>query len=156
VYDDVLVPASRGVAQGLSQELGPYDLKALVPYRPEYLAGWRAEEYAIDLESAWKTGLATIVAEEERRCSGDVPGDTQRNLSVHNVVSGVRWKLCLLPLWTLTYRYGGKPYTVLIHGQTARIVGDAPWSAWKIAGLVLLGLLAVLVILGLMGGLAAI
>jgi DNA-directed RNA polymerase subunit RPC12/RpoP len=156
VYDDVVVAASRGLAQGLAQKLGNWDLAALVPYRPEYLAGWRAEEYAVDLESAWKSGLATIVAEEERRCSGDVPGDTQRNLSVHNVVSGVRWKLCLLPLWTLTYRYAGKPYTVLIHGQTARIVGDAPWSAWKIAGVVALGMLAVLVLLLLMGAVAVV
>lgn len=141
VYDDVLVRASRGLPEGLAQKLGSFDLKALVPYRPEYLAGWRAEEYAVDLDSAWKSGLASIVSSQEKRCSGDVPGDTQRDLSVHNVVSDVRWKLLLLPLWTLTYRYGGKPYTVLIHGQSGHIVGEAPWSAVKIAFLVLLILL---------------
>jgi hypothetical protein len=146
VYDDVLVRASRGIPDGLSQKLGGYDLKALVPYRPEYLAGWRAEEYAVDLESAWKSGLANIVSSQEKRCSGDVPGDTQRNLSVHNVVSEVRWKLLLLPVWTLTYRYAGKPYTVLIHGQSGRIVGDAPWSPVKIALLVLAILAALLLV----------
>jgi hypothetical protein len=45
------VRASRGVNDALSQKLGGYDLKALVPYRPES-AGWRAEEYAVDLDSA--------------------------------------------------------------------------------------------------------
>jgi DNA-directed RNA polymerase subunit RPC12/RpoP len=153
-YDDVLVPASRGIPAELSRKLGGYDLAGLLPYRPEYLAGWRAEEYAVDLESGWKLGLDTIVASQERRCSGDVPGDTQRSLRVHNVVSDVRWKLVLLPVWTLSYRYGGKPYTVLIHGQTGRIVGDAPWSAWKIAFLVL-GCLALLVLVLLVLGLFA-
>jgi hypothetical protein len=145
VYDDVLVRASRGLPEALAQKLGGYDLKGLVPYRPEYLAGWRAEEYAVDLDNAWKNGLANIVSSQERRCSGDVPGDTQRDLQVHNVVSDVRWKLLLLPLWTLTYRYGGKPYTVLIHGQSGHIVGEAPWSAVKIALLVI----AILALVGI-------
>ena len=155
VYDDVLVPASRGIPEALAQKLGGYDLKSLVPYRPEYLAGWRAEEYAVDLEGGWKKALDEIVAQQERRCSGDVPGDTQQNLRVHNVVSGVRWKLCLLPVWTLTYRFGGKPYTVLIHGQSARIVGHAPWSPWKIAALVLACLAALLFLLLVLGAFAA-
>lgn len=132
LYDDVLVHASRGLAEGLAQKLGTFELKALVPYRPEYLAGWRAEEYAVDLEAGWKSALARVVSSQESRCSGDVPGDTQRDLRVHNVVSDVRWKLILLPVWTLTYRFGGKPYTVLIHGQSGRIVGHAPYSFWKI------------------------
>lgn len=149
VYDDVLVHASKGLPEDLAQKLGRFDTQELVPYRPEYLAGWRAEEYAIDLDSGWKTALARIVREQESRCSGDVPGDTQRNLRVHNVVSEARWKLVLLPVWTLTYRFGGKPYTVLIHGQTGRIVGDAPYSVWKILLFSLALFLAVLVVLAL-------
>ncbi|MBL8859876.1 MAG: hypothetical protein JNL28_15320 [Planctomycetes bacterium] len=132
IYDDVLVHASRGVRSGLADKLGRFDLKALVPYRPEYLAGWRAEEYAIDLENGWKDALARIVESQEVRCAADIPGDTNRNLRVHNVVSDVRWKLILLPIWTLTYRFNGKPYNVLIHGQSGRVVGRAPYSFWKI------------------------
>jgi DNA-directed RNA polymerase subunit RPC12/RpoP len=145
LYDDVLVHASRGIQKGLAQKLGSFDLKGLVPYQPEYLAGWRAEEYAVDLDNGWKTAIGEIVQSQEARCSSDVPGDTQRNLNVHNVVSNVRWKLSLLPVWTLTYRFQGKPYTVLIHGQSGKVVGDAPLSVWKI----LLLVLAVLVFIAL-------
>lgn len=136
-YDDLLVHASRGISPDLAAKLGSYDLKALVPYRPEYLAGWNAEEYAVDLDAGWQQALARLVASQEARCSHDVPGDTQRNLRVHNVVSNVRWKLVLLPIWSLTYSFNNKPYAVLIHGQSGHLVGQAPYSFWKIFLLVI-------------------
>jgi hypothetical protein len=57
---------------------------------------------------------------------------------VRNVIRDVRWKHILLPLWTLTYAFGGKNYTVLIHGQTGRVQGEAPLSWVKILMAVLL------------------
>jgi hypothetical protein len=92
VFDDVLIHASRGLSSDLAAKLGAWDMRALVPYRPEYLAGWRAEEYSVDLEQGWAAALARIEETERKRCSGDVPGDTQRNLRVHNTVQDVRWK----------------------------------------------------------------
>jgi DNA-directed RNA polymerase subunit RPC12/RpoP len=147
-YDDVLVHASGGLSEELVEELGAFDTSALVPYRPEYLAGWRAEEYALDLESGWDRAAQHVVREQERRCAGDVPGDTHRFLRVTNHIADPRWKHVLLPVWSLSYRYRGKVYPVLVHGQTGRVVGRAPWSAAKIAGLVLfLAAAALLVVL---------
>ena len=142
-YDDVLVLASRGLPEKLASELGGFDTKKLVPYRPEYLAGWRAEEYAVDLESGWKSALARVQKSQKSRCAGDVPGDTHRSLRVANKVGDVRWKHVLLPLWTLSYDFAGKRYVVLINGQTGRVVGDAPYSWVKILFLVLAILLGI-------------
>jgi DNA-directed RNA polymerase subunit RPC12/RpoP len=142
-YDDVLVLASRGLPEKLASELGAFDTKKLVPYRPEYLAGWRAEEYAVDLENGWNSALARVEKSQESRCAADIPGDTHRSLRVANKVGDVRWKHVLLPLWTLSYNFGGKRYAVLINGQTGRVVGDAPYSWVKILFLVLAILLGV-------------
>jgi predicted RNA-binding Zn-ribbon protein involved in translation (DUF1610 family) len=150
VYDDLLVHASKGLPEKLAEELGRFDTKALVPYRPDYLAGWRAEEYAVDLEGGFEAAKRAIEATQARRCGGDVPGDTQQNLSVRNRVSDVRWKHVLLPIWSLTYTFGGKPYAVLVHGQTGRVVGEAPYSWIKIVLLVLAIAAAVLVALALL------
>ncbi len=146
----MLVHASRGLSTELAAKLGAWDMSALVRYRPEYLAGWRAEEYSVDLEQGWTQALSTIETEERRRCSGDVPGDTQRNLRVHNTVQDVRWKHILLPMWSLTYRFGAKNYAVLIHGQTGKVVGDAPLSWLKIAGFVLLVLALLAATIGIL------
>lgn len=142
-YDDLLVNASRGVPGELAARLGGFDTRTLVPYRPEYLAGWRAEEYQLDLEQAWEAARARIAQMQEARCAGDVPGDTHRNLRADHDISGVRWKHVLLPMWSLTYQFQGKPYTVLVHGQTGRVHGRAPWSVVKILAAALLAALVV-------------
>jgi predicted RNA-binding Zn-ribbon protein involved in translation (DUF1610 family) len=145
-YDDVIVHASGWLKRELADALGPYDRTGLVPYRPEYLAGWHAEEYQLDLLQAWEVAQLEIRDTQERRCAGDVPGDTQRDLRVQNVIRDVRWKHILLPLWTLTYRFGAKSYTVLIHGQTGRVHGEAPLSWVKILLAILVAALCVLAI----------
>ncbi len=144
-YDDLLVLASRGLSSDLVEELGDFDTSALVPYKPHYLAGWRAEEYRVDLEGGWELGRESVRDNQRRLCSRDVPGDTQRNLRVKNHISNVRWKHILLPIWSLQYRFKKKTYTVLVHGQTGRVAGTAPLSWIKIT-------VAVLAVVGAVGG----
>ncbi len=150
-FDDLLVNASRGVPDALAGKLGGFDTQKLVPYRPEYLAGWRAEEYRLDLEQAWSVARGRIVAQQQRRCAADVPGDTQRNLRVTNDIEGVHWKHVLLPIWTLTYPFGGKSYTVLVNGQSGRVHGVAPLSWAKILLAVLLVVIAALLVAAIAG-----
>ncbi len=55
-FADVLVaPAARSSTE-LVDKLSSFDTKLLVPYQPEFLAGWRAESYALDLAPA--SGIA--------------------------------------------------------------------------------------------------
>jgi hypothetical protein len=83
---------------------------------------------------------------QEKRCRGDVPGDTQRNLRVDNVFSAITFKHVLLPVWIAAYRYRNQVYRFLVNGQTGEVVGKAPWSWLKIA-LFTLTLVALVVIL---------
>ncbi len=141
-HDDVLVFASRGVDTELAHALGPYSTGELVPYSPEFLAGWRAEEYQVDLLDGWDIGREQIRVRQRKLCAGDVPGDTHRRLRVRNQFFDVRWKLMLLPMWSVTYRLGGKSYAVLVHGETGRVAGKAPYS-WVKISLAVLGVGAV-------------
>jgi hypothetical protein len=73
---------------------------------------------------------------------------------VRNHVTDVRWKHVLLPIWSVAYRYGGKTYPVLVHGQTGRVVGRAPlsWAKILLLALVVAALvLAVLAVAALSG-----
>ncbi len=143
-YDDLLVSGTRSLPEEIAGRMDRFDTSALVPYRPEYLAGWRAEEYQVDLEQGWKEGRGKIVHIQRDRCGGDVPGDTFRALRVHNLVSGTRWKLVLLPIWSLQYSFRKKTYTVLVNGQTGQVAGKAPYSRVKILLLVAAGAAAAL------------
>lgn len=131
-FDDTLVCASKGLPPDLVSKFQTFDTKHLTPYRPEFLAGWRAESYAVDLMPAWGTAQEDMSQAQQGRCGRDVPGDTHRNLFVRNQFSHVTFKHVLLPIWIAAYRYDGKPYQFLVNGQTGEVVGKAPWSFWKI------------------------
>ncbi len=51
-FDDVPVPASKGLPPGLARGIEPFPTGGLVPYDPQYLSGFLAEEYAVDLPDA--------------------------------------------------------------------------------------------------------
>ncbi len=143
-YDDVLVCAGRGLPSGLADQFSTFDTKALIPYQPQFLAGWRAESYAIDLMPGWEIGQKKIEDSQMGRCARDVGGDTHRMLTVSNMFSNVTFKHVLLPIWIAAYRYNGKVFRFLVNGQTGEVVGQAPWSVWKILALVA----AILAIIG--------
>ena len=146
VFDDLLVCGSRGLPPELTQKLEPFDTHVLRRYDPSFLAGWRAEEYSVDLNAAWKRGIERMTEAQRARCSADVPGDTQRALHVSNRFADEKFKHVLLPIWISVYRYKDKPFRFLVNGQTGEVSGHAPWSILKIALLCLaLGIVALLI-----------
>jgi DNA-directed RNA polymerase subunit RPC12/RpoP len=150
-YEDLLVCASKGLPAELASSLRTFDTQKLVPYSPAFLAGWRAEEYAIDLQGGFSTAKETMAESQKQRCGKDVPGDTQRNLRVNNRFSHATFKHVLLPVWIAAYRYHQKVYRFLVNGQTGEVVGKAPWS-WIKLSLLVLSLVAVAVALYLLFG----
>lgn len=142
-YDDVLVCASTGLPAPLAESLKTFNTQELQPYQPGFLAGWSAEEYGLDLRNGFAIAQQRMDEDQRSRCSADVPGDTQRNLSVQSQYSNLTWKHVLLPIWIAAYRYRGEVYRFLVNGQTGEVQGKAPYSAAKIALAVIAALLVV-------------
>ena len=142
-FDDVLVMASHSLPARLGNELTPWDLGALVPYGPEYLAGFQAEGYTVGLAEGHgeaRQRMAAVILQDVRR---DIGGDEQRVHDVDTRWSEETFKHILLPVWMAAYKYNGKSYRFLVNGQTGEVQGERPWSIWKIAFAVLVvGLLA--------------
>jgi DNA-directed RNA polymerase subunit RPC12/RpoP len=135
-YEDHQICAGKGLPGTLVAQFSKFDTRSLVPYQPEYLSGWRAESYAIDLMPAWGTASEQISNEQTGRCGRDVGGNTHRYLNASHQFSSITFKHILLPIWIAAYRYNQKVYRFLVNGQTGEVVGEAPWSAWKIMALV--------------------
>lgn len=128
-YDDELICASQGLASRLVDGVAPFSTgRALVPYRPEYLAGWTAERYAVGLKEAWAEAERRIVAKARSACAERVPGDTHRNLDVRTRLSNVTFKHVLLPIWSASYLYRGKCFYFLVNGENGKVHGEAPYS----------------------------
>ncbi|MCF6430448.1 TFIIB-type zinc finger domain-containing protein [Leisingera sp. MMG026] len=141
-FDDVLVLASNSLPKRYTEALEPWDLSQLEPYQPQYLAGFRAEAYTVDLETGFAEAGQKMDRVIERDVRFDIGGDRQRIGSIDTQVSEVTFKHILLPVWLAAYKYRGKTYRFVVNGQSGRVQGERPYSAWKIAFAVLLALLA--------------
>ncbi|WP_104494383.1 TFIIB-type zinc ribbon-containing protein [Paracoccus denitrificans] len=148
-FDDVLVLASSSLPRRITDALTPWELSHLVPYQPEYLAGFLAEGYTIPLASGHgiaRQEMAGVIAMDVRRAIG---GNEQRITGIETRYSDETFKHVLLPVWTAAYRYNGKSYRFVVNGQSGRVQGERPWSVWKIAFAVLLALALLLALLWL-------
>lgn len=150
-FDDVPVPASRGIDASLTQNIEPFPTSELTPYEPSYLSGFLAEENAIDLPEALETAKERMRGDIRDACSREVPGDTQRNLEVQTTFSALAYKNALLPIWIAAYDYHGKPYRYLVNGVTGKCTGTAPWSWIKVTLLIMTILTIVMIVLWIMG-----
>ncbi|RFP88329.1 primosomal protein N' (replication factor Y) - superfamily II helicase [Rhodobacteraceae bacterium 63075] len=139
-FDDVLVLASRSLPRKYTDALEPWDLAALEPYSPEFLAGFRAEGYAVELPEGYEEARGKMARVIERDVRFDIGGDRQRIHHVDTEVSDVTFKHILLPVWLAAYKYRGETYRFVVNGRTGRVQGERPYSAWKIALAVLIGL----------------
>ena len=144
-FDDVLVLGSKSLPKRYTDALQPWDLAALEPYQPHYLAGFRAEAYTVELEDGYTEARAHMARVIERDVRFDIGGDRQK---VHNVDTDIRdvtFKHILLPVWLAAYKYRGKTYRFVVNGRTGRVQGERPYSAWKIAFAVCVGLVIALI-----------
>ena len=140
-FDDVLVLASKSLPKRYTDGLEPWDLSALVPYSPEYLAGFRAEGYQVELDEGFHEARARMDRQIERDVRFDIGGDRQRIHGIDTEIRDITFKHILLPVWLAAYKYRGKTYRFVVNGRTGRVQGERPWSAWKIAIAVVLGLI---------------
>jgi len=131
-FDDVLVLAAKSLPKRYTEALEPWSLDKLRPYAPEYLAGFRAEAYTLQLDEGFEAARDKMDAVIRRDVRFDIGGDRQRIHSVNTSMSDLTFKHILLPVWLAAYKYRGKTYRFVVNGQTGRVQGERPWSWIKI------------------------
>lgn len=140
-FDDVLVMAAESLPRPYVRDLEPWHLDELEPYGPQYLSGFRAEGYTVQLQAGH--GLARermdeIIRADVRRAIG---GDAQRIHSISTSHDNEAFKHLLLPIWVAAYRYRDRSFRFVVNAQTGRVRGERPWSVIKIT-LAVLGVAA--------------
>ncbi|SFJ51431.1 TFIIB-type zinc finger domain-containing protein [Jannaschia pohangensis] len=145
-FDDVVVLASRSLPKRHTDALEPWDMSALSPYAPHFLAGFRAEAYQVELADGLTEARAHMDAVIARDVRMDIGGDQQRIDRIDTRISDVTFKHVLLPVWVAAYKYRGTSYRFVVNGQTGRVQGERPWSKWKIAFAVIAALIAAAIV----------
>lgn len=141
-FDDVLVAASQHLPHHTFNALEPWDLYELAPYRDDYLAGFGAESYTLDLKGGFDTAKERMQPTIDATIRADIGGDRQQILTRKSQYNRITFKHLLLPLWICSYRYRERVFRFVVNGRTGKVVGERPWSWIKIT-------LAVLFVLAL-------
>lgn len=137
-FDDVLVLATQSLPAKHAAALEPWDLPALVPYRDEYLSGFAAETYQVDLVQGFAAARVIMADHIQVTVRADIGGDHQRISSVDTRYHDVTFKHILLPVWISAYRYQQRVFRFLVNARTGEVQGERPWSVFKIVMLVML------------------
>lgn len=125
LVNDIALPASRKLSAVFMKLIPGFDLSALKPYDPRYLAGWLAEVYDIPMADASLD--ARSIAFKDRR---------ERLPYLLNNINLVRassagmlvesFKLALLPVWMTELPFEGREHIILINGQSGALKSDLP------------------------------
>lgn len=142
---DLPVDASAVLSNESSERLEPFKMSDMVPFDESYLLGFYSDICDADYDEA---------SEIVRKRSKDMFEDYVK----HGVDSEVTPKIlssfheteiiedgvwyAMFPAWFISYRYKGKHNTVLVNGQTGKVVCGVPWN-----GKIVIALYAVLNVL---------
>ena len=144
LFDDVLAVAAHGLPMEWLRKLEPWPLQHCRPFRPEFLAGFQARTYDIELDEGFVDARQQIDAALRVDVRSRIGGDTQQIQSIETQHEAMTYKHLLLPVWMLVVRYANKPYKVVINAATGEVQGERPYSWIKIT----LAVLALVVTIG--------
>ena len=150
-FQNVLVPATKAVAEARLNKLAPWGLSAVCAYEPAYLAGFKAQRYQVELPQGFERAKVMMAPVIESDIRGDIGGDEQRISSVHSDYMNIMFRHLLLPVWIGAYRFSNKGYQVVVNASTGEVQGERPYSAVKIFFFCLFIFFVVLFILYLKG-----
>jgi LSD1 subclass zinc finger protein len=145
-FDDVLVLAGKSLPAEIIASLEPWDLKNLVPYADEYLSGFQAEVYQLDLGEGFEKAKSIMENAVRRSIERDIGGNRQQITAARSQYDDITFKHVLLPVWISAYRYRGKTFRFIVNARTGQVQGERPYSIFKIVMTVMAVLLALLII----------
>lgn len=137
-FKNVPVDGSRILNDDVSLRLEPFYLEESKEFDEDYLNGFYSNTSDMDFmdlrESASKR-CHKLYAEE-------VVKSVPRNVNSVKIRDSIYWAdiqddpvYMMFPVWFLTFKYNGKPYTVLVNGQTGKVTGTLPWLQKRVWGI---------------------
>ncbi len=132
--------ASRSLSEDEMQALGKFDFREMVPFEAGYMSGFYADRYNIDFEQAALPAAQQAQFVFDWKMVGDLYNKDYKEVSTiykSPSVTALGVSYTLLPVWFMTCRYEGRPYTILVNGQTGVVTGNLPIEKSKACSLFL-------------------
>ena len=131
-FDRIPVDGSEKMDDDYMESIEPFDYSEMVPFSAGYLTGYLADKYDVDADASAERA--------DRRVNESAIGVLQDTVTGYDHVelkdSAVgkdegKVTYAMVPVWILTTKYEGKPYTFMMNGQTGKMVGTLPYDSSK-------------------------
>lgn len=132
-FFEIPVDASSRFSNELSERLEPYRGNSMVEFKAEYLSGFYADVKDDDF---------TYMRQIARQRAGDmlteqiqktVPGQDHKVISNRPYHIVEKEEYALFPVWFMIFHRNKETYTILVNGQTGKVVCALPADRRKIA-----------------------
>ena len=119
----------------LMEAVEPFDYQQVVPFAMQYLSGFLAERYDMNMAAMFPRIQKRAVQASDTLLRSSMKGYTSVSVTRSDIkVMSTNWDYMLLPVWFMTYKYRGKIYEFALNGQTAKFVGEPPVSIPRLLG----------------------
>lgn len=128
----VLCDASTRFSNELSYNLEPFDLGSVRAFDPDYLAGFYSDISDLSLRDLQKDVTLRCDKMFGEKTMSQLPGGRKSvigsspSTEIHNDPI-----YAMLPVWCMTFTFDGITHTILVNGQTGKVVGTIPFARKK-------------------------
>lgn len=131
-FSELPVDASSRISNEFSERLEPYYKNDMVEFRAEYLSGYYA-----DLEDDDLVRLKQIVKDRSGPMTDEqilktVPGQGQTLLNSKSYYRFEKEEYALFPVWFMQFHREEETYTIMVNGQTGKVVATMPLDRKKV------------------------
>lgn len=129
-FDNLPLDASRALSDESSSKLEPFNLVNLKPFDEDYLAGFYSN--VSDVTYSDVRGAALLRAQEffNEEALNDVKTASSKEVieSCPSIKVDPDMVYAMLPAWFITFNYKGKHNTILVNGDSGKVVCGLPWK----------------------------
>lgn len=130
------VEACKMLNDESSARLEPYDMSKLKPFDEDYLLGFYSNMSDLTFGDLRKLVSDRASSVFENQVKRDVPASSLKILGKStSTLIDQDLRYAMLPIWFMTVTVNGKPHTILLNGQTGKLVCGLPWSRKRFIGL---------------------
>ena len=123
------IDASRALSDESSAKLEPFFLKRLKPFDEDYLAGFYSNISDVTYSDLRFATLNRAKDYFNAQAINDVKASHKKiTTSCHSLKLENDMIYAMLPAWFITFKFEGKPHTILVNGDTGKVVCGLPWN----------------------------
>lgn len=146
-FDKLAFDASVRLDDTVSRKLNPFYPGYLKDFSMEYLSGYYADFHDANEDKIRARAILRAKSTFENELIRCVAANNVRILKNYPKFEMTGIHYALYPAWFATFVNDGKPYTLIINGQTEKLVGSVPYNKEKVKKTILILWLLLTIIL---------